>query len=100
MNTQKSQPQHRNICDECLKDMGERSTRYCADCMKKIAERAAPRDCRFCDGKLTVHATYLMEGDYGDPYICQTCMKDQDDGYVWENIPGNSVDAIAERGDD
>lgn len=90
----------RNICDGCLKDMGERSTRYCEDCMKAIAERAAPRDCHFCGGKETVHATYQMEGDYGAPYICHTCMKDQRDGYVWQEIPNSIVDAVVERGDE
>jgi hypothetical protein len=100
MYTPKSQPQQRNLCDGCCKDMGERSTRYCEECMKKIAERSQPRNCRFCGGENTVHATYLMEGDYGGPYICHTCMKDQADGYVWEKIPNHIVDAFIERGED
>ena len=93
-------PLRNNICDGCGKDMGERSSRYCLDCMKAIAERAAPKDCKFCDGKKTVHATYHFESDYGKPYICHKCMKDQGDGYVWPHIPPNiaglPVDATEE----
>ena len=55
-------------CDGCCKPM-DIHRRYCDECLKAIAERSQPRDCKFCNGKETVHATYLMEGDYGDPYI-------------------------------
>jgi hypothetical protein len=77
----------RNTCDNCLKDMGEKTQRYCQDCRKKIRQRSSPRDCHFCEGKQTVHATYHMEGDWGTPYICHHCMKDQRDGFLWEHIP-------------
>lgn len=65
------------------------SHRLCPDCLKKSNDRAATRDCRFCNGKQTVHATYQMESEWGNPYICWSCMKDQDDGYVWPHIPQN-----------
>lgn len=86
-------------CDSCCKPMEEHH-RYCKTCLKAIAEREAPRACRFCDGKQTVHATYQMESDYGAPYICHTCMKDQRDGYVWKEIPEHIVYAVIERGDE
>ncbi len=74
--------------------------RLCPECLKKLNERSAPRDCRFCDGKETVQATYQMESDYGAPYICHTCMKDQRDGYVWKEIPEHIVEAVIERGEE
>jgi hypothetical protein len=91
MNANQPQPETRNLCGMCCKDMGERATRYCEECNKKIAERAAPKDCKFCQGKESVHATYQMEGDYGAPYICHTCKKDQY-GYTWEHIPADIVE--------
>lgn len=88
-----------SVCDHCGKPVSF-GRRYCSDCLGKIQERAEPKDCRFCGGKQTVQATYQMEGDYGAPYICHTCMKDQRDEYVWKKIPAHIADAVVERGED
>jgi hypothetical protein len=75
-------------CDMCFADTGKPATRYCADCNKKIAARAAPKDCPFCQGKETAKATYQFEGDYGPPYVCTVCLKDENGGQ-YTSMPGN-----------
>jgi hypothetical protein len=38
-------------CDGCCKPV-EGGRRYCSECLKAIAERSAPRDCKFCGGPI------------------------------------------------
>lgn len=89
----------RYFCDQCGKDVGNVPTRYCKDCREKIWQRMQPRDCRYCGGVQTVQATYQFESDYGRPYICHSCMKDQSDGYVWPSIPETISEAAMIRGE-
>ena len=58
---------------------------------RKERRIGSARDCRFCNEKQSVHPTYHFEGDYGHPYICYSCMKDQQHGRVWPHIPMNAV---------
>lgn len=67
------------------------SHRLCPECLKASNERAAPRDCQFCQGKQTVQATYQGESEYGEPYICHACLKDVH-GNTWEHIPGHAIE--------
>lgn len=75
------------LCDGCCKP-APGGYRYCNECARKIAERATPKDCTYCNGKETVHATYHFEGDYRAPYICHNCMVDTK-GRTWGFIPEN-----------
>jgi hypothetical protein len=89
------------VCDEC----GKTFTRdfnvtgfwhhLCPDCLAKLRERSRDRDCAFCSGKGTVHATYHFESDYGEPYICHTCMKDTN-GATWGFIPSTVAEIYFE----
>lgn len=82
-----------NTCDMC--GNVPTATRYCKECMKEINERARPKDCQFCQGQGTVHATYNFESDYTGPYICHNCMKDTN-GAIWGYIPDNTADLYSE----
>jgi DNA polymerase-3 subunit epsilon len=56
------------------------------------------KDCPQCGGENTLSLVYHFESEWGRPYVCAACHKEED-GYQYKEYPHSIVDVIAERGE-